>query len=232
MRSLRYYVGCAAFDVNGTLVPDTPSPFLIVINMMFRELAYRFPKLALALKPLPHEILRREFGQPWTKVFRERGVTAEVISDEELYEIYNKFYKSFPKSFLAKGAFKTLKDLKKRGFHLAIVSTQKQEMNDWLLKDIPGFYDLFSDLRHGVQNKEQALAELNGRYGGTAYVGDQVGDMLAAKAVDAIAIAYTGGLHPRDMLDRSPYDFLIDAFPEICRLPIFSRLERKIHLFT
>src|SRR3989344_772279 len=129
-------VACLAFDVNGTLLNDTKE-FLTALNMMFPR---------LGSEPLPSESLRVVFGQPWTKIFRAKGITEEKFSEADLYKLYNEIYGSFSPPYLAVGAIETLKILKTHGFKLVIVSTQQKELSEKLLntyKNITVFFDDF-----------------------------------------------------------------------------------------
>ncbi len=71
-----------AFDVNGTLFDDN-AIFWKAINGVFEY----FGKPAL-----PLDVLRKRFGQPWTKIYREEGISENTASEKNLYEIYNKLY--------------------------------------------------------------------------------------------------------------------------------------------
>ncbi|MBI5732793.1 HAD family hydrolase [Candidatus Jorgensenbacteria bacterium] len=199
-------ISSIAFDVNGTLVDDTAT-FLTVINMMLRR---------LELQPLPHEKLRREFGQPWTKIFRDRGVRMEVWPEEKLYDMYNGFYTSFGVPKLAFDAARVLRDLHNRNISLALVSTQKEHVT---MQSLTSIAPLFSVFLHGVSDKVQALRRVQAQCGPLAYVGDQVGDMRAARGADVVSIAYTGGLHTKDMLEAESPDFVINEFKELLKLP-------------
>ena len=80
---------------------------------------------------------------------------------------------------------------------------------------------LFDDFWHGVTDKVTALEEVKERYGGDkriAYVGDQIGYLMAGNQVDAISIAYTGGLHSKEKLQKESPHFLIDTFKELPKL--------------
>jgi phosphoglycolate phosphatase-like HAD superfamily hydrolase len=203
-----FFLDAFGFDVNGTLVKDTPFPFLVIINMMFRR---------LGLEPVPIDKLRREFGQPWTKVFRVRGISEKEWPDSKLYELYNQLYQSFDQPPLASNAPYILKELKNRGFKLFVVTTQQPAVTVPSLEKILG---LFDGAFYGVSDKGRVLETIRTNVGGLVYVGDQVDDVREAKRVGCLAIGYTEGLHPADMLEAAGSDFLVSNFREILNLPI------------
>jgi len=200
-----------AFDMNGTLIDDTEI-FLITINMMFRR---------LGLQPVAHESLRREFGQPWTKIFRDRGITEEMKSGNDLYALYNKIYLSFYPIRPLSAVLEVLRKLRRSGLGLALLTTQQfgPSVRSLGKRNI----GLFSQVLFGVSDKEAALSSLREDFGRVAYVGDQVADVIHSKSAGATAIAFTGGIHPRDMLQKAGPDFLIDDFRELPKLPFITK---------
>ena len=202
-------VSTIAFDVNGTLLDDT-DVFIPVINLMCK---------AVHLDPMDPEELRERFT--WPDTFYKRGVNRKVWPIEKLYELYNDIYVQFTQPRLAIGVKDSLIKLKERGFKLVIVSSQQASITMLYLKSPINIVHLFDDFWHGVTDKVAALEEVKERYGGDkriAYVGDQVGDIMAVHQVDGIAIAYTGGLHSKEKLRKASPDFLIDAFKELPKL--------------
>ena len=75
MKSKKIKLFC--FDVNGTLLDDT-APFLNAINGIFEK---------FGMPPLSLQIVKERFGQPWTKIYREDGISKKMASEEKLYEI-------------------------------------------------------------------------------------------------------------------------------------------------
>ncbi|MDI6734339.1 MAG: HAD hydrolase-like protein [Patescibacteria group bacterium] len=201
------------FDVNGTLLNDTHI-FLATINKMLRS---------LGLEVLPHDKLRREFGQPWTKIFRDKGIKEEKWSDKALYNLYNVIYSSFPAPDLSEGAAETLKVLKERGFELGILSVQQYQMTKRALQKSSGFLGLFTAALHGVPDKAKALQVMDHNCGPVVYVGDQVHDIVCANNVRVRAIAFTNGLHPEDMFQEARCFAKIKSFRELLELP-FERI--------
>lgn len=203
------------FDVNGTILDDT-TPFLNAINGIF----VRFGK-----SPLPLEILKERFGQPWTKIYREEGISEEMASDEELYEIYNELYTGQPPAKPFENLKPTLQWLLDRNVLLGIVTTQQSGITIPILENY-GLKDFFIHLECGVSDKTLALQRTLDIIGikpnESAYVGDQEGDVMHAKKAGCLSIAFCGGLHTIEKLAKAKPDFLIHDHLEITKLPIFS----------
>ncbi len=202
------------FDVNGTILDDT-TPFLNAINGIF----IRFGKPAL-----PSEVLKEKFGQPWTKIYREYGISEKMASDEELYEIYNKLYTSQPPAEPFENVKETLEWLLNKNVLLGIVTTQQSSVTIPILENY-GLKDFFNYFECGISDKAQALQRIFYIAGvntdQAAYVGDQEGDVAHAKKAGCVSIAFCGGLHTLEKLSKAKPDFLIHDHLEITKLPIF-----------
>jgi len=203
-----------AFDVNGTLFDDT-GIFWEAINGIFP---------LYGKERLPLEVLREKFGQPWTKVYREYGITEEMASDQELYRVYNQFYKSQEHPIPVSGLKETLTWLKDKGILLAIVSTQQNSITVPLL-DKYNLTDFFFKISGEASDKSEVLkklcAEVRIAVKDAAYVGDQEGDVRHAKAAGCVSVAFCGGLHDHERLKRMNPDFVIESMIELKDLSIF-----------
>jgi len=199
------------FDVNGTLFDDTDI-FWNAINGVFSRFGRQL---------LPIEVLQERFGQPWTRIYREEGISEEAVTDEELYRTYNELYQSQPSPSLFRGLKSTLQWLKKQGVLLAIVSTQQNEITIPLLKS-HGLDKLFFEVSGSVPDKAEALKKIlkttQVLAHEAAYVGDQEDDMRNAKKAGFTSIAFTGGLHTRERLEAVNPDFVITKFKELKEL--------------
>lgn len=203
-----------AFDVNGTLFDDTQI-FWEAINGIF-------PKYGK--KQLPLKILKEKFGQPWTSIYRENGITEAMASDDELYRIYNQLYESQSSPAPVSGLKETLDWLESKGVLLAIASTQQNAITIPLLEKY-GLAQKFFKISGSVSDKSAALLDIASMAGflpeQVAYVGDQEGDVNHAKKAGCVSIAFCGGLHDHERLKRINPDFIIESMRELKRLPIF-----------
>lgn len=203
-----------AFDVNGTLFDDTQI-FWEAINGIF-------PKYGK--ERLPLKTLQEKFGQPWTSIYREFGITEAMASDNELYRIYNQLYESQSSPTPASGLKETLDWLESMGISLAIVSTQQNTITVPLLEKY-GLVQKFLEISGSASDKAVALQNIMAAFDllpeQVAYVGDQEGDVKHAKKAGCVSIAFCSGLHDQKRLRKMNPDFLIESIPELKNLPIF-----------
>lgn len=209
-----------AFDINGTLFDDTDI-FWKAINGVFEH----FHRQPLALSTL-----QKRFGQPWTKIYREEGLSEKIATDEELYKIYNNLYRNQESPKPPQGTRTTLQQLKKQGVILAIVSTQQNAITVPLLKKYK-LDKLFSQISGNVADKAISLKEVFKENSvlaqNAAYVGDQEDDIKNAKRAGCVSVAFTGGLHSRERLMALSSDFVIDTMKELHKLPFTSTKDTK-----
>lgn len=209
-------VRLVGFDVNGTLFDDT-ALFIKAINGIFP----RFGK-----PELPKDVLRQRFGQPWTKIYRDEGITEAMASEAELYKLYNELYLAGPRPKPFSGAKKALEWLIERGTDLFVVSTQQNAITGELLKTYD-LDDMFVQVAGSVGDKAAAIRQLYDITGVTAdeaaYVGDQEGDIKHAKKAGCVSIAFAAknGLHEEERLQKVGPDHLIHKYADLKKLPIF-----------
>lgn len=203
-----------AFDVNGTLFDDT--------RIFWEAINGIFPKYNK--ERLPLETLQENFGQPWTRIYREFGITEKMASDDELYKIYNELYKKQGDPMPPPGLKETLDWLGERGVLLAIVSTQQNAITVPLLQKF-GLAGTFFKILGSVPDKAEALRDIAIAAGlspeRAAYVGDQEDDVKNAKKAGWASVAFCGGLHDHERLGNTKPDFIIESMLELQHLTIF-----------
>lgn len=208
-------VKIVAFDVNGTLFDDT--------RIFWNAISGIFSKYGM--KPLPLEILQKNFGQPRTKIYRDNGITEEMASDADLYKIYNELYQNQDYPLPASGLDEILEWLLARKLRLAIVSTQQNTITLPLLEKY-GLQGLFFKISGSVSDKAAALCEIAALSGisidEVVYVGDQEGDIRHAKKAGCVSIAFCGGLHEHERLKKVNPDFIIETMYDLKNLSIFK----------
>lgn len=205
-------VKLVAYDVNGTIFDDTEH-FFDAINAVFRR---------YGRAPMPLAELKKKFGQPWYKLYRDVGITAP---ESELYATYNLAYSEHSNELMPfDGIKETLLWLRARDIKTAVVSTQQNQITVPLLWE-RGLRELFDDVMGGVEDKAAALRDLCEKYSfkplEVAYVGDQEGDMHHAKRAGVRGIAFTKGIHSEERLTETDAAWLISAHSELPDLPIF-----------
>ncbi|OHA48853.1 MAG: hypothetical protein A2806_04115 [Candidatus Terrybacteria bacterium RIFCSPHIGHO2_01_FULL_48_17] len=203
------------FDVNGTLFNDTPQ-LLEALSCIFDHFG----------KPrMPLRELRQQFTQPWTKMYREAGITEEMASHAKLYELYNSAYQKQPPPAPSLGVREVLHWLYRRGIPATIVSTQQNDITLPLL-DQHALNLLFSRVEGGVHDKAETIlalcSEMDVSPQEVAYVGDQDSDMRFARAAGCIAVAYLGGVHTKTKLAKAGAQYFLKDFRELKTLPIIK----------
>lgn len=204
------------FDVNGTLFDDT-SLFLKAINGIFPRFGQPEP---------PEDVLRQRFGQPWTKIYREAGITEAMASEADLYKLYNEFYLAGPGPKPFPGVKKALEWLLSKHVDLFIVSAQQNAITEALLKTYD-LDDMFLRVVGSVGDKAAAIRQLydliDATADETAYMGDQEGDIKHAKKAGCVSIAFAAknGLHGEERLQKAVPDHLIHKYADFKKLPIF-----------
>jgi len=203
------------FDVNGTLFDDTPQ-LLEALLRIFDH--FGKPRMPLAQ-------LRQQFTQPWTKMYREAGITEELASHAQLYEIYNSAYQKQPPPAPSRGVREMLHWLYRRGIHAAIISAQQNSITVPLLHQ-HALDLLFGRVEGGVYDKAERILSLCNEMDippqEVAYVGDQDSDMRFARAAGCIAIAYLGGVHLKAKLAKAGAHYFLKDFRELKDLPVFT----------
>lgn len=209
-------VRLVGFDANGTLFDDT-ALFIKAINGIFP----RFGR-----PELPEDVLRQRFGQPWTKIYREAGITEAMVSEADLYELYNELYLAGPRPKPFPGVKKAMEWFSRQQIDLAIISTQQNSVTVPLL-DQYGLNDFFLQVVGSVGDKAAAIRQLYDMIGVSAdeaaYMGDQEGDIRHAKNAGCVSIAFAAknGLHGEERLRKAGPDHLIRKYVDLKKLPIF-----------
>lgn len=189
------------FDVNGTILDDT-NILLNAVNGIFEE---------LGKAKLPLDILRKRFGQPWTKIYREEGISEKMASDEKLYEIYNRLYINQGVAEIFSDLKPILEWLKEKGIKLAIVSAQQNAITIPILSraGIKNYFDIIKgEINDKAEAIKEVLGELNISSDQAAYVGDQEGDILHAKRAGCMSVGFCGGLHDLERLKNKKPNFI------------------------
>ncbi|MHB8483798.1 MAG: HAD family hydrolase [Nitrospiria bacterium] len=199
------------YDVNGTIFNDT--------ELFFRAINGVFARFGIS--PMPLAQLKRKFGQPWTKLYREAGITA---SDARLYEIYNELY-SAEKPLVFSDLEPTLIYLQTREIKVGIVSTQQNALTIPLLEN-SGIRSYFQAIEGSVSDKSAVLCKVAKKFElgpkETAYVGDQVGDIVQAKSAGCTSIGFIGGIHSEAKLSAAQPNYILRSHIDLINLPIFD----------
>lgn len=211
-------VKMVAFDVNGTLFDDN-KVFWRAINDIFAE--YGKERLSL-------DVLKERFGQPWTNIYRENGISEEMAGNDELYEVYNRLYWNYVSQDPPRpspGLEYVMSQLISMELPVVIVSAQQNSITVPHLEYFGRLRWMFCRICGGVSDKADSLRclakEARIFTAEIVYIGDQVGDVRHAKNAGCISVAFSKGIHSKERLTKESPDFIIDSMQELLDLPIF-----------
>ena len=189
------------FDLDGTLIDSVPD-IAENINIMLKRFGYPL---------LSEEEIKAKVGHGARNLVKD--CIGKSLTDKELderLEFYNYQYTNSgsPKTRLYKGIPETLKELKKRGYKLAILTNKPQETTDNVIKN--HMSDLNFDKVVGQSGSVKCkpdkaatlaiLKELNVLPENTYFVGDGDADVLTSLNSGTNGIAVLWGYSSKEKL--------------------------------
>ena len=189
------------FDLDGTLIDSVPD-IAENINIMLKRFGYPV---------LSEEEIKAKVGHGARNLVKD--CIGKSLTDKELderLEFYNYQYTNSgsPKTRLYKGIPETLKELKKRGYKLAILTNKPQETTDNVIKN--HMSDLNFDKVVGQSGSVKCkpdkaatlaiLKELNVLPENTYFVGDGDADVLTSLNSETNGIAVLWGYSSKEKL--------------------------------
>lgn len=192
------------FDFDGTLANTLPA-WVDTWNWLAEKYGYK--KIGLEdyvrLKAKSSLTIKAELGVPWWRVWLlERAGR-------------NKFSEQMQTQKLYSGIAETVLELKQRGFHLAILTSNAEETVRTCLKNngCGGVFD-FIYAGNALFKKGKKLKKLliSHRINSSQaiYVGDETRDIDAARQAGVKAVSVTWGLNTKGVLQSQNPDSLID----------------------
>ena len=188
------------FDLDGTLtntIPDIEDN----VNKTMRK--FGFPEITA-------DEARRFVGNG-AKVLIERSLKGVMPENfNEIVDFYNESYNfcGSPKTYVYDGMTELLKELKKEGYLLAVVSNKPQDGTTEVIRKFfgDGLFDYVYGQREGVKTKpdkepvEIVLKALNVSKKDAVYVGDSEVDALTAINADLYGISVLWGFREKSLL--------------------------------
>lgn len=188
------------FDLDGTLtntIPDIEDN----VNKTMRK--FGFPEITA-------DEARRFVGNG-AKVLIERSLKGVMPENfNEIVDFYNESYNfcGSPKTYVYDGMTELLKELKKEGYLLAVVSNKPQDGTTEVIRKFfgDGLFDYVYGQREGVKTKpdkepvEIVLKALNVPKKDAVYVGDSEVDALTAINADLYGISVLWGFREKSLL--------------------------------
>lgn len=202
----------AIFDWNGTLIDDVWIVHQSVIAIFE----------SYGLKPPALKRYRNEIVADFMLFYLKYGIPSGTTK-EELNKIRKKVLEErWNEVELHKGAAQTVKELKKIGLKIGIVSGEVPEILKKRLETF-GIGHLFDSVKGGAWgHKEKSLAETLKKFGlkpkEAIYVDDTFDGITAAKNVGMAAIGWTKGYNSKRLVKKANPDFIADSMSKVKKI--------------
>lgn len=212
MKKIKFVI----FDFDGTIADTLPFSF-----QKFLEMAKLLQIENLSDKQIIKEIrsksyqelLKGSFKKAWLKLPYVISMikNMQVELEKEMENI-----KFFP------GVKESLFDLKKEGYKLVMISSNRKENIDKFIKfnklNIFDFIHGKTDLFGKASYLEKFLRDYNLKKSEVIYIGDEIRDVEACKKVGIKMIGVSWGLHTVEALKNNGVDYIIRKPHEILRI--------------
>lgn len=203
------------FDMDGTIL-NTIDDLTVSTNLTMEELGY----------PVHTVDEVKWFVGNGIRKLVERAVP-EGTSEDDISKAFDVFMKHYSKHCKDKtgpynGIIELLKELKKAGKKLAVVSNKADEPVKILAEEIfPGMFDIAIGEKAGVNKKpardmvDIALKELGADRESAVYIGDTNVDFETAKNSELDCILVTWGFRDAEFLSKYDAQYMVDSPQEI-----------------
>ncbi len=199
------------FDFDGTIA-DTLPAFIAVFNKTVRGNE----------EPMTPEEIQRLRGLPSRRALKAVGVKWWQVPKLVVQGIPD-FHALIPTVEPFPGIPEVIRELRKRGDNLYIVTSNTQESVETFLRnhDLDGFFDDIATSA-SLFNKSRYIRRLMKKHGlkrrDTMYVGDETRDVQAARLALIKIISVTWGFNTAKILKRQRPTYLIDNPRELLNL--------------
>jgi len=211
------------FDFDGTLV-DTAPDLINTANEIYLKYNHKEISFQEGLGCSSNGI----------NAFLKKRFTPDEINNNSLFDEFVEVYKNncYLNASLFSGFLDILKDLKKRGLKIGIVTNKPRIFTDLILKHlgIDSMFDVVLCPDDGFKPKPdnqmflEVFDKLNVVHSQVIYVGDGERDIIAANASNIISVfASYGYIDPSENTEIWGYDLLINSTGDLKKLiDIFS----------
>lgn len=197
------------FDWSGTISDDRAPVFSANMRMCDAYGIQKYEDMPTWLKTTTKSV------QDW---FLMRGAKA---SRDEIWDLYNRQFRTVLSEGIKPAMYEdvpeVLRALADQGRKMIVVSSHpaenvKREAQEY------GIESFFTTIIGSVAEKSVSIKEICKEYGfetsGTAYVGDMVGDVLAAQKAEVLPVAVSRGYHSEEvLLESNPFAVWQDLRP-------------------
>lgn len=208
------------FDFDGTMV-DSLSIILKSQGILSKKYGYQNIAYSKHLREKTfREILRKDMNLNFFEMILFLNRFSKVL-DYEIQEIE-----------LVQGISNLIKELKKKGYQLGLVSTNiSNDARNNIIKFLErnNLYESFGFIEHAsfLRGKSYKLTKILHKYQirktDLVYVGDQVSDVIATKKAGINIIAVTWGFNSRKFLANNGAKIIVDKPSEI--LDVVEKLQ-------
>ena len=187
------------FDWSGTLSDDLTPVYLGMLKVLE---FMKVPKMTLLE-------FKREFDLPYMNFYRRFGEIDKKTADR----IYQKVFESLPSPKPIPKLKPILNNLRNKNVYMTVLSSHPGK---YLLAEAKeyGYIDYFKDIRAGIHDKRKGILGLlktnNLEPKSTAFIGDMIHDVHAAKSSGVLSVAVTWGYQLHEKLAKENPDYLID----------------------
>lgn len=195
------------FDWSG-VIKDAVEDHVWVVNRMFKNLRG---------KEIDLEEMRQNWEQPYMKFWNK--YYPEMTLEQEQKAYYEAILsKDCPPPKPYPGIVELIKKLKRKGFFMAILSSDAPETVFPEIKKF-GLENIFDDLEVKVHDKSEMIEDLIKRNNflkkETVFVGDTNHEIEVGKQAGIKTIAVTWGFYPENRLKVLNPDFLVHNIKEL-----------------
>ena len=211
------------FDLDGTLV-KLSFPALEAKKGLMKELGRAGVRLSPRFLSEPIQLMFDELDSKfdgWTKGMAYLDLKIRLEEILEKYEL-----ESAKNASLCSDCVKTLKELKRRGIRLALVTNHGLLATEFLMRkfDLFKYFDVIitrDQVKRWKPSPEgilKALRILTIDSSQALLIGDTWMDMLAAKKAGVVSVALLEGGEEMRRVVREPPDFIVGSLYEILRM--------------
>jgi len=204
------------FDFDGTIADTLPFSF-----QKFLEIAKLFQIDDLTDRQIINEIRSKSYQELLQGSFKKAWLKLPFI----VYMIKNmqkELEKEIEKIKLFPGIKRVLGDLKKNGYKLAIISSNRKENIDKFIKfnklNVFDFVHGKTDLFGKAGYLEKFLKDFNLKKTEVIYIGDEIRDVEACHKVGIKMIGVSWGLHTVEALKKNGVDYIANKPMDIMKI--------------
>lgn len=210
MKNIKYVI----FDFDGTIADTMAYSFGKSLELLRKEKIDTPEKQIIKkIRSSNYIELMKEFKLSWLKIPFILRIIEQTQKD--LY-FYIEKIRIFP------GMKKFLFDLKKEGYKLAIISSNRKENIDKFIKfnklNVFDFVHGKTDLFGKAGYLKKFIKDFNLKKSEVIYIGDEIRDVEACKKVGIKMIGVSWGLHMVETLKKNDVDFIVKKPSEILKI--------------